>query len=150
MALSKVFAKIVYTNTNTQQKTEMVKEIKRWTFPVGVVLTVLGILLGSGLPQAAARVWGIGLPGIVSLFYFLSLAGIYFILLSAVAQSRAKKNRSKYYRNLVSISLMRFTTKAATKNMCVMTLLIFVCVFSAFYGMQYALPGSSVHTENGG
>ncbi len=25
----------------TQQKTEMVKEIKGWTFPVGVVLTVL-------------------------------------------------------------------------------------------------------------
>ncbi len=132
----------------TQQKTEMVKEIKRWTFPVGVVLTVLGILLGSGLPQAAARVWGIGLPGIVNLFYLLSLAGIYFILLSAVAQSRAKKNRSKYYRNLVSISLMRFTAKATTKNMCVMALLIFVCGFSAFYGMQYILAGGAVHTEN--
>lgn len=132
----------------TQQKTEMVKEIKGWTFPAGVVLTVLGILLGAGLPQVAARVWGIGLPGIVNLFYLLSLAGIYFILLSAVAQSRAKKNRSKYYRNLVSISLMRFTAKATTKNMCVMTLLIFVCGFSAFYGMQYVLAGGAVHTEN--
>ena len=78
----------------TQQKTEMVKEIKRWTFPVGVVLIVLGILLGSGLPQVAARVWGIGLPGIVNLFYLLSLVGIYFILLSAVAQSRAKKTEA--------------------------------------------------------
>lgn len=132
----------------TQQKTEIVKEIKRWTFLVGVVLTILGILLGSGLPQVAARVWGIRLPGIVNLFYLLSLAGIYFILLSAVAQSRAKKNRSKYYRNLVSISLMRFTAKATTKNMCVMTLLIFVCGFSAFYGMQYVLAGGAVHTEN--
>lgn len=132
----------------TQQKTEMVKEIKRWTFPVGVVLIVLGILLGSGLPQVAARVWGIGLPGIVNLFYLLSLVGIYFILLSAVAQSRAQKNRSKYYGNLVSISLMRFTAKATTKNMCVMTLLIFVCGFSAFYGMQYVLAGGAVHTEN--
>lgn len=34
----------------TQQKTEMVKEVKGWTFPVGVVFTVLGILLGAGLP----------------------------------------------------------------------------------------------------
>lgn len=133
----------------TQQKTEMVKEIKRWTFPVGIVLTVLGILLGAGLPQAAARVWGIGLPGIVNLFYLLSLVGIYLILLSAVAQSRAKKNRSKYYGNLVSISLMRFTARATTKNMCVMTLLIFVCGFSAFYGMQYVLTGGAVQTENG-
>ena len=132
----------------TQQKTEMVKEIQPWAFPAGVVLTMLGILLGSGLPQVAAKVFGIGLPGIVNLFYLFSLVGIYWILLSAVAQSRAKKNRSKYYGNLVSISLMRFTAKATTKNMCVMTLLIFVCGFSSFYGMQYILAGGSVQTEN--
>lgn len=132
----------------TQQKTEMVKEIKGWTFPVGIVLTVLGILLGAGLPQIAAKKWGIGLPGIVNLFYLLSLVGIYFILLSAVSQSRAKKNRKKYYGNLISISLMRFTAKATTKNMCVMTLLIFVSGFSAFYGMQYILSGGAVNTEN--
>lgn len=132
----------------TQQKTEMVKEIQPWAFPAGVVLTILGILLGSGLPQVAAKVFGIGLPGIVNLIYLFSLVGIYWILLSAVAQSRAKKNRSKYYGNLVSISLMRFTAKATTKNMCVMTLLIFVCGFSSFYGMQYILAGGSVQTEN--
>ena len=132
----------------TQQKTEMVKEIQPWAFPAGVVLTILGILLGSGLPQVAAKVFGIGLPGIVNLFYLFSLVGIYWILLSAVAQSRAKKNRSKYYGNHVSISLMRFTAKATTKNMCVMTLLIFVCGFSSFYGMQYILAGGSVQTEN--
>ncbi len=132
----------------TQQKTEMVKEVKRWTFPVGILLTILGLLLGAGLPQVAARVWGIGLPGVINLFYLLSLIGIYFILLSAVAQSRARKNKSKYYENLISISLMRFTAKAATKNMCVMTLLIFVCDFSAFYGMQYVLSGGAVRTKN--
>ena len=132
----------------TQQKTEMVKEVKGWTFPVGVVFTVLGILLGAGLPQIAARVWGIGLPEIVNLFYLLSLVGIYFMLLSAASQSRTKKNRKKYYGNLVSISLMRFTAKATTKNMCVMTLLIFVSGFSAFYGMQYILSGGATETEN--
>ena len=42
----------------TQQKTEMVKEIKPWTFPIGVVLTILGILLGAGLKEVAARVFG--------------------------------------------------------------------------------------------
>lgn len=132
----------------TQQKTEMVKEIKPWTFPVGVVLTILGILLGAGLKEIAARVFGIGLPRIVNLFYLLSLVGIYFILLSAVAQSRTKKNKKKYYENLISISLMRFTAKATTKNMCVMTLLIFVCIFSTFYGMLYILAGGAMETEN--
>lgn len=132
----------------TQQKTEMVKEIKGWTFPVGVALTAMGILLGAGLPQIAARVWGISLSGIGNLFYLLALVGIYFILLSAVAQSRAKKNRKKYYGNLISISLMRFTAKATTKNMCVMTLLIFVSGFSAFYGMQYVISGGAAATES--
>ena len=133
----------------TQHKTEIVKEIKGCTFHVGVALTVIGILLGAGLPQIAARVWGISLSGIGNLFYLLALVGIYFILLSAVAQSRAKKNRKKYYGNLISISLMRFTAKATTKNMCVMTLLIFVCGFSAFYGMQYVLSGGTAATESG-
>ena len=32
--------------------------------------------------------------------------------------------------------------------MCVMTLLIFVCGFSAFYGMQYILAGGGVQTKN--
>ena len=50
----------------TQQKTEMVKEIKGWTFPVGVVLTVLGLLLGASVKEVSARVFGIGLPGVVS------------------------------------------------------------------------------------
>ena len=44
---------------------------------------------------------------------------------------------------------MRFTAKATTKNMCVMTLLIFVCGFSAFYGMQYVISGGAADTESG-
>lgn len=89
----------------TQQKTEMVKEIKGWTFPVGVVLTVLGLLLGASVKEVSARVFGIGLPGVVNLFYLLSLAGIYLILLSAVAQSRARKNRSNIMETLFPSAL---------------------------------------------
>lgn len=83
-----------------QQKTEMVREIPGWTFGAGVVLTVAGILLGSGLPQFSAKVLNINLPGIFNLVYLLSVAGIYLILLSIVAQSRAKRNKKKYYKNL--------------------------------------------------
>ena len=59
------------------------------------------------------------------------------ILLSAVAQIHLKCDKKKYYKNLVSVSLMRFTAKATTRNMCVVVLL--VCCGSAFYGMQYTL-----------
>ena len=61
------------------------------------------------------------------------------ILLSAVAQIHLKCDKKKYYKNLVSVSLMRFTAKATTRNMCVVVLLLFVCCGSAFYGMQYTL-----------
>ncbi len=38
---------------------------------------------------------------------------------------------------------MRFTAKQTTRSMCVIVLLLFVCCFSSFYGMQYFLtPGS--------
>lgn len=122
-----------------QQKTEMVREIKGHIFPTGVALTLLGILLGSGLPQFTARVLSVNLPSIFSCTYLLSVVGIYLMLLSIVSQSRLKKNKKKYYGNLVSISLMRFTAKATTRNMCVTVLLLFVCCFSAFYGMQYSI-----------
>lgn len=131
------------------QKSEMVREIGAWTFPAGIILTVSGILIGSGLPQLAANVLDVNLPSAFSLTYLLSLAGIYLVLLSIVAQSRAKRNKKKYYENLVSISLMRFTAKAATRNMCVIALLLFSCCFSAFYGMQYAMPPEMLNEESG-
>lgn len=132
----------------TQQKTEMVKEVKSWTFPVGILLMVSGIALGSFLPQIAARVFGVNLPSAVNLFYLLTVVGIYLVLLNIVAQSRTRKNKEKYYKNLVSISLMRFTAKASTRSMCVIVLLIFVCCFAAFYGMQYSLAPDINKTSN--
>lgn len=71
------------------------------------------------------------------------LPGIYLVMLNIVAQNRLVKNKKKYYKNLVSVSLMRFTAKQTTRSMCVIVLLLFVCFFSSFYGMRYFLtPGS--------
>lgn len=124
----------------TQHKSEMVKEIKEWTFPVGLILMVSGILLGAAVPQIGARVFAVSLPGILTnSFYIITLVGIYLVLLNIVAQSKAGKNKKKYYKNLVSISMMRFTAKQTTKNMCVIVLLLFTCCFASFYGMQYSL-----------
>ena len=118
----------------TRQKTEMIKEIKSWTFPAGLFLIAAGILLGAGVPQIAAKVFRVNLPGLLTNgFYILTLIGIYLVLLNIVAQSKAKKKKEKYYRNLVSISMMRFTAKQTTKSMCVIVLLLFVCCFASFY-----------------
>lgn len=123
----------------TQHKSEMVREIKPWTFPSGLVLMAAGVLLGAGLPQFSAAVLHYNPPAAINAVYLLSAAGIYMVLLSIVSQSRLKRNKKKYYRNLVSVSLMRFTARAATRSMCVIVLLLFVCCFSAFYGMQYGM-----------
>lgn len=133
----------------TQHKSEMIKEIKSWTFPAGLIFIVAGILLGIAVPQIAAKVFSVSLPGLfTNSFYILTLIGIYLVLLNIVAQRKAKGNKKKYYRNLVSISMMRFTAKQTTRNMCVIVLLLFVCCFSSFYGMQYSLTPSSLNQEN--
>lgn len=123
----------------TQQKTEMVKEVKGWIFPAGIILAVAGIVLGAVVPSFTARILDVSMPAVWNGIYVLALIGIYMILLSAVAQSHLKRNKKKYYKNLVSVSLMRFTAKATTRNMCVVVLLLFVCCGSVFYGMQYTL-----------
>ena len=81
----------------TRQKTEMIKEIKSWTFPAGLFLIAAGILLGAGVPQIAAKVFRVNLPGLLTNgFYILTLIGIYLVLLNIVAQSKAKKKKEKY------------------------------------------------------
>ena len=134
----------------TQHKSEMVKEIRAGTFPAGLILIVIGILLGATAPRIAAKVFDVSLPGLLTnSFYILTLIGIYLVLLNIVAQSKAGKNKEKYYKNLVSISMMRFTAKQTTKSMCVIVLLLFVCCFSSFYGMQYFITPDSLGQDGG-
>lgn len=131
-----------------RQKSEMVKEVKGWTFPVGLLLSVTGMFLGIGLPRVMAEAFLIRLPPAFQLVYLLVLAGVYLMLLSAVAQNRLKKNKKKYYRNLISISCMRFTAKTAIQNMCAIVLLLFVCCFAFFYGIQYTIQSNLLDAKN--
>ncbi len=118
------------------QKTEMVKEIKPYAFSLGIVLIIAGLGLGLGLNPLIVRLFKRAIPG-TGLFYLLALAGIYLVLLSIVSQSKLGRNKKKFYKNMVSVSMMRFSAKSATRNMCVIVLLLFSCMASAFYGMLY-------------
>ena len=122
----------------TQHKTEMVKEIKPWTFMVGIAFIFVGIIGGLALPSISAYVFHQRLSDITNLLYLFSLAGIYLVLLNIVAQNRLGKNKEKFYKNMVSISMMRFFAKSATRNMCVIVLLLFSCIFAGYYGALYA------------
>lgn len=118
------------------QKTEMVKEIKPYALPLGVILIIAGISLGFGAGPLAVLVFRRSLPG-TNLLFLPALFGIYLVLLSVVSQSRLGKNKKKFYKNMVSVSMMRFSAKSATRNMCVIVLLLFSCMFAAFYGLLY-------------
>lgn len=130
------------------QKTETVKEVKPYILPLGVGLIAAGIILGSGLQIAVAYLFRRLIPG-TNLFYLLALAGIYLVLLSAVSQSRLGRNKSKFYKNMVSVSMMRFSAKSTTRNMCVIVLMLFSCIFSSFYGMLY-INAATAQTASGG
>ncbi len=132
----------------TQNKTEMVKVIPSWTFPVGIVLTVLGLLLAIGLPSISVNLFYQNISGICNFFYVMTLAGIYLILLNIVAQNRLGKNKEKFYKNMVSVSMMRFFAKSTTRNMCVIVLLLFVSIFATFYGLLYSDSTGLNNTEN--
>lgn len=122
---------------NDRRKTEMVKEIKPWTGKLGLLLIIIGLLLALALPQLSAKIFLQLLPPVWNLTWLISLAGLYLFLLSAVAHSGIGKKRETYYKNIISTNLMRFTARQTTRNMCVIALLIFVILVSAFWGIMY-------------
>lgn len=122
---------------NACRKTEMVREIGSWCGKLGAILTAAGLFLAMAVPQLTVQLFRQGMPGIWNAVYLLSVAGLYLIILSAVGRSKKGKNPEKYYGNIISTNLMRFTARQTTRNMCVISLLVFVMVLSAFWGVMY-------------
>lgn len=118
----------------TQSKTEIVKEIKSWYGIVGWIFVVSGILLGYILPTVVIEVFSYRVPSIWSSTYAFSFIGVYMVMLHQIAYNKKGKNPKKYYKNIISTNMMRFTGKQTVKNMCVITFLIAASLFAAFYG----------------
>ena len=131
----------------TRHQPEMVKKIPSWTLPAGIVMIPLGIILALGIPQMSVYLLGKSAPSVTNLFYIPSVAGIYLVLLNIVGGSR-QKNRKRFYKNMVSVSLMRFSARSATRNMCVIVLLLFACLFAFSFGLTYFDSGSLGTMEN--
>ncbi len=131
---------------NAARKTEMVCRIMPWVGRLGVFLVVMGLILAMIVPQFSVRLFRQGMPGIWNATYLLCVAGLYLLMLSAVAHTKKGKHPEKYYKNIISTNLMRFTARQTTRNMCVIALLVFMMVLSAFWGVMYyysAMEGGS-------
>lgn len=122
---------------NASRKTEMVREIGPYTGKLGMVLILAGLLLAMAVPSLTARLFHQGMPAIWQATYLLCVLGLYLVTLSAVGRSKKGKRPEKYYNNIISTNLMRFTARQTTRNMCVIALLVFVMVMAAFWGMLY-------------
>lgn len=117
-----------------QRRSEVVKDIKPWYGLVGWILVIGGIFLGYGVPSIVVETIGYNMPTIWSVVYLISLLGLYMVMVHAVIYSRKGKNPKKYYENIISTNMMKFSGKQTVKNMCVITFLISAGLFAAFYG----------------
>ncbi|MEG2788563.1 MAG: FtsX-like permease family protein [Romboutsia sp.] len=117
-----------------QIKSEVVREIKPWTGVVGWILVISGLALGYGVPSIVVETIGYNMPSIWNAVYLLSFVGLYMILTHAIIYSKKGKNPKKYYKNIISTNMMRFSGRQTVKNMCVITFLIAGGLFAAFYG----------------
>lgn len=122
---------------NAQRKTEMVREVKPWTGKAGIALILTGLVLAMAVPAVCMRIFLFVMPSVWNVTYGISAVGLYLFMLSAVGRAGRGKNPEKYYKNIVSANLMRFAARQTTKNMCVITLLVFVLLLSAFWGAMY-------------
>lgn len=117
-----------------QRKSEVVKDIKPWTGIVGWILVIGGLFLGYGIPTLVIELTGYNMPSIWNVVYLLSFVGLYMVLTHAIIYSKKGKNPKKYYKNIISTNMMRFSGKHTVRNMCVITFLIAGGLFASFYG----------------
>ncbi len=94
---------------------------------------ISGIFLGYMVPHIAVRKFNYLLPSIWNVTYLLAFVGIYMIMLYTVVHSKKGRNSKKYYRNIISSNMMRFTGKQTVRNMCVIAFLIAAALFAALY-----------------
>ena len=103
--------------------------------PLGVVLSILGLLLGYALPIYTYINFQVKMPGWWGVTYLLTVIGICFIYIYSVGCHKRGRNAKKYYDNLILYSTMKFQGKQTVKNMCVLTLMIAASLFAVFYPM---------------
>lgn len=113
-------------------RSEPIRAVKRWYGPVGIVLLVIGGAGGYLMPSFFIRFLHWYAPAVVSgIFYLPALIGIYMILLHTVVNGWHGKRRK--YKDIISVSQMRFQGRQTVRNMLVMTLLIAGAYFASFY-----------------
>ncbi|WP_131006157.1 FtsX-like permease family protein [Clostridioides difficile] len=118
---------------NDQRISEPIQDVNDWYGILGIIFIILGIFLGYLVPSLTINKLNYRLPYVWSFTYLLSLIGIYMIMTYIVVHAKRGKHPEKYYKNIISTSMMRFMGRQTVKNMCVISFLIAGALFAVFY-----------------
>ncbi len=127
-------------------KSEPIRAVPRFYGWLGIVLVIVGGSLGYFMPTFFVNVLHWYAPGVVdAIFYLPAIVGLYMMLLHTVGNGWSRKN--KRYKDIISVSMMKFQARQTVRNMLVMTVLIAGAFFASFY-MPMMMGGSGSATKN--
>lgn len=118
---------------NDQRKSEPIHDVRGWYGAVGIALVGLGFLLGYFGYDIFRTLFSRRPPSLWSLVYLLAAAGIYMSAVYTVVHAKRGRNPHKYYKNIISVSMMRFMGRQTVRNICVIVLLVFGGLFAVIY-----------------
>ncbi len=126
---------------------EPVKDVKGWYLPVGIVLIVAGFLGGYYGLKVVEVLFSYRIYSVWNLFYLLCFAGVYLLMVYIVVHAKRGNHPERYYRNLISTSMMRFMGRQTVRNMCVIVLLVFGGLFVVTY-TPYMSTSNQAYVKN--
>lgn len=113
-------------------KSEPIRAVPRRYGWLGIVLVAIGAFLGYIMPTFFIRVLHWYAPSALdAVFYAPAIVGLYMVLLHTVGNGWGGKR--KRYKDIISVSMMKFQARQTVRNMLVMTLLIAGAYFASFY-----------------
>lgn len=116
---------------NEARKSEPIHDVPKWYGPVGIIMMIGGGLLGYLTPNFFVNVLKLYPPAWVNITYAPLFIGLYMILLHTVVNGWTDaKNR---YKNIISVSMMKFQGRQTVRNMLVITVLLAGAYFASFY-----------------
>lgn len=120
---------------NEQRKSEPIGDVSGWYGIAGFLLMIAGIGGAVAVPGIYASM-GYTPPFWANLLYLLAAAGLYMLLVFVVV--RGVGGRKRFYKNIISRSMMKFQGRQTVLNMCVIAVLIMAAYFAIFYTSMLA------------
>ena len=119
-------------------KSAPIRAVPCWYGWGGLLLAVIGAVVGFNAGSFFVVYLHWYPPGFVTAPFYLPLfIGLYMMLLHTVANGWGRKK--KKYRDIISVSMMKFQARQTVRNMLVMTLLIAGAYFGAFYSPMFGM-----------